>query len=68
MLLFCNVLLLAETSSLLVECAFRSQAEGELLSLLTEVPDLAGLHTQLLVHRQEWSELQLDLLAKVDLL
>lgn len=34
--------------------------------MLAGLPDAASTHTQLLVYRQEWSELQRDLLAKVD--
>ena len=33
---------------------------------MAELPDAASLHTQLLVYRQEWSELQQDLLAQVN--
>lgn len=40
--------------------------EGGLAALLAELPDAASLHTQLLVYRQEWSELQQDLLAQVN--
>ncbi|KAL3132532.1 hypothetical protein ABBQ32_009074 [Trebouxia sp. C0010 RCD-2024] len=41
-----------------------SQVEGALVALLADLPDATSLHTQLLVYRQEWSELQRDLLAK----
>ena len=45
---------------------FRSQVESEIIALLAELPDAASLHTQLLVYRQEWSELQQDLQAQVN--
>lgn len=40
--------------------------EGSLICLLAGLPHAASVHIQLLVHRQEWSELQQDLLAKVN--
>ena len=40
--------------------------EDELIALLTGLPDATSLHTQLLVFRQEWSELQQDLLTQVN--
>lgn len=40
--------------------------ESDLITLLVELPDAPSLHTQLLVFRQEWSELHQDLLTKVN--
>ncbi len=49
-----------------------SQVESELLSMLaslavSEAAAVLSSHTQLLVCRQEWDELQLDVLAKVSM-
>lgn len=48
-----------------IRLEFRAQVESDLINLLAELPDAPSLHTQLLVFRQEWSELQQDLLTKV---